>query len=223
MAVVSEHLGVACLLTSVTTSIGFGSLVVAKLAIIKEYGLDAAIVMGRARSALRAYALESVDPATVLTRLDAKLKHFEAGAMATVIYGVLEPGFGRLRIASAGHLPPIIASAATGTAQRLDLPVDPPIGVATRARRRVTDVELTPGDVLCFYTDGVRLVLDDSPVLEELRALESQGVHLIICKTCLDAFGVADRVAVGVVGGMGDIIAAQWTAGKCITKKSTNC
>lgn len=122
---------------------------------VAGHGLDAAIVMGRARSALRAYALDSTDPAIVLTRLDAKLKHFEAGAMATVLYGVLEPAFRTLRIACAGHLPPIVASPQSGGAQRLDLLVDPPIGVATRAPRRVTDIDLTPGVVLCFYTDGL--------------------------------------------------------------------
>lgn len=73
-----------------------------------------------------------------------------------------------------------------------------------------------PG-AICFYTDGVKLVLEGSPVLEELRALEAAGVHLVICKTCLDHFGLADRVAVGVVGGMGDIVAAQWSADRVIT------
>ncbi len=73
-----------------------------------------------------------------------------------------------------------------------------------------------PG-AICFYTDGVRLVCEGSPVLERLRALESQGVHLIICKTCLEAFGLTDRVAVGIIGGMGDIVAAQWAATKVVT------
>ena len=72
-----------------------------------------------------------------------------------------------------------------------------------------------PG-AMAFYTDGVRLVCDDSPVLELLQAFEKEGVHVISCKTCLDAFGLADRVAVGVVGGMGDIVAAQRTAEKVI-------
>jgi serine phosphatase RsbU (regulator of sigma subunit) len=49
-------------------------------------GLQAAAVMSRIRSALRAYALESNDPADVLTRLDRKIQTFEPDAMATVIY-----------------------------------------------------------------------------------------------------------------------------------------
>lgn len=73
-----------------------------------------------------------------------------------------------------------------------------------------------PG-AICFYTDGVRLVCNGSPFVEALRELQDAGVHLIICKTCLDAYGLADQVAVGVVGGMGDIIAAQWSAEKVVT------
>lgn len=65
---------------------------------------------------------------------------------------------------------------------------------------------------ICFYTEGVRLACEGSPVLEELRALEAVGVHLILCQTCLDYFGLKDKVKVGIVGGMGDIMAAMWQA-----------
>src|SRR5512146_541110 len=37
---------------------------------------------------------------------------------------------------------------------------------------------------LCFYTDGVKLCVNDSPVLDELRALAGRGVALILCFTC---------------------------------------
>jgi len=67
-------------------------------------------------------------------------------------------------------------------------------------------------DAVCFYTDGVKLVCEGSPILSELRTLESKGVHLVICKTCLDTFGLVDQVQVGIVGGMGDIITAMWSA-----------
>jgi len=76
-------------------------------------------------------------------------------------------------------------------------------------------MEELPG-ALCFYTEGVKLCVEGSPVLEELRALERRGVHLVLCKTCLDHYSLADKVAVGTVGGMGDILAVQWTAEKLI-------
>jgi phosphoserine phosphatase RsbU/P len=73
-------------------------------------GLQAAVIMGRMRSALRAYALETCDPAKVLAKLDRKMQHFEPGALATVAYAVFDPGLDRMHICSAGHHPPVIAS-----------------------------------------------------------------------------------------------------------------
>jgi intracellular sulfur oxidation DsrE/DsrF family protein len=70
---------------------------------------------------------------------------------------------------------------------------------------------------LCFYTEGVRLVTEGSPVIEKLRALEQKGVRLIVCSTCLNYFGLVEKITIGIVGGMGDILAAQWQAGKVIT------
>jgi sulfur relay (sulfurtransferase) complex TusBCD TusD component (DsrE family) len=70
---------------------------------------------------------------------------------------------------------------------------------------------------LCFYTDGVRLCIADSPVLAELQALEAKGVELLLCFTCLERFGLVDRVAVGIVGGMGDIITAITEADNTVT------
>jgi phosphoserine phosphatase RsbU/P len=67
-------------------------------------GLGAAVIMGRIRSALRAYALEFPGPADVLVKLDQKMQYFEEGdVMATVSYAVFDPGSGQLHVSSAGH------------------------------------------------------------------------------------------------------------------------
>ncbi len=76
--------------------------------------------------------------------------------------------------------------------------------------------EFFPG-AICLYADGVRMVLKDSPVLKQLRALEAKRVHIVVCRTCLEHLGLAGEVAVGVVGGMHDIQSAQWMASKVIT------
>jgi sulfur relay (sulfurtransferase) complex TusBCD TusD component (DsrE family) len=70
---------------------------------------------------------------------------------------------------------------------------------------------------ICFYTEGVKLTVTGSPVLEQLKALEANGVRLIICSTCLDFYGINDQIQVGIVGGMTDVIEAQTKAGKVIT------
>jgi sulfur relay (sulfurtransferase) complex TusBCD TusD component (DsrE family) len=70
---------------------------------------------------------------------------------------------------------------------------------------------------MCFYTDGVKLACQGSPVLDLLRSLESRGVRLILCTTCLNYFGLADKVQVGIPGGMGDIVEAMWSADSVLT------
>lgn len=71
--------------------------------------------------------------------------------------------------------------------------------------------------VICFYTDGVKLVCEGSPVIEPLRAIEGKGVRLIVCSTCLNYLDLSDKVQAGIVGGMGDILQAQVKADKVIT------
>jgi len=117
-------------------------------------GLRAAVVMGRMRSALRAYALEAADPAEVLARLDRKMQHFEPSALATVLYAVFDPGLTRLRISSAGHLPPVIAASGEPAALA-DISSDLLIGMDTQVPRRTATIPVCPGTVLAFYTDGL--------------------------------------------------------------------
>jgi len=73
-----------------------------------------------------------------------------------------------------------------------------------------------PG-VIAFYGEGVKLTCEGSPVLDQRRVVSDQGVRLVICQTCLDSFGLRDKVRVGIVGGMGDIIAAMNGADKVIS------
>ena len=82
--------------------------------------------------------------------------------------------------------------------------------------RLINEADTLPA-VICFYAEGVHLVVEDSPVLDSLRALEAKGVRLIICNTCLNFYNLTDKVAVGITGGMTDIIEAQRRAAKVIT------
>jgi intracellular sulfur oxidation DsrE/DsrF family protein len=82
--------------------------------------------------------------------------------------------------------------------------------------RVLIENETLPAAV-CFYTDGVKLVVEGSPLLERLSQIEQMGVRLIICLTCLNHFELADKVQVGIIGGMGDIVEAQSRASKVIT------
>lgn len=70
---------------------------------------------------------------------------------------------------------------------------------------------------ICFYAEGVRLTVSESPVLEELKSLENKGVKLIVCTTCLNHFNIFDDLQIGTAGGMKEIVDAQWNADKVIT------
>ncbi len=50
---------------------------------------------------------------------------------------------------------------------------------------------------LVFWNTGVRLVCQDSPVLDYLKKLEGQGVEILACTTCLEYFDLVDKVKVG--------------------------
>lgn len=121
---------------------------------VAGHGLGASVVMGRLRSALRAYALEYDDPAEVLHRLDSKICHFEPGAMATAIYAVSEPPFNEVRMASAGHLLPVLAGPDLESAQ-VTIPVGMPLGVQPSCERTSARLEFPGGSTLVFFTDGL--------------------------------------------------------------------
>ena len=132
-------------------------------------GLAAAVIMGRLRSALRAYALETTDPADVLSRLDAKMRHFEPDAMATVLYAVFDTDLEQVHISCAGHLPPIIVRAGQ-SAETAEVAADLLIGVSTQKRRRTMTLSFPPGAVLCLYTDGL-IERRDRPLDEGIARL----------------------------------------------------
>ncbi|MHB8972894.1 MAG: DsrE family protein [Pirellulaceae bacterium] len=70
---------------------------------------------------------------------------------------------------------------------------------------------------ICFYTDGVNLLAEGSSLVLGLKLLESLGVRIVVCQSCLNHFGLQDRLAVGTIGGMPDIVQLMWEADKVIT------
>jgi phosphoserine phosphatase RsbU/P len=134
-------------------------------------GLRAAMIMGRIRSTLRAYALDTADPAEILDRLDRKMRYFEPDAMATVQCAIVSPSQEQVRISSAGHPPPIIATPGQ-PATLADIPPGPPIGVPGPGHRPASSVGFPPGAVLCLYTDGL-VERRDRPIDEGIARLRA--------------------------------------------------
>ncbi|MFC3501631.1 PP2C family protein-serine/threonine phosphatase [Micromonospora krabiensis] len=148
-------------------------------------GLQAAVVMGRIRSALRAYALETDDPAEVLTRLDRKMQLFEPDVMATVLYAVLDPDHHGLSMSSAGHLSPIVTTPGE-PGRLLTVPPDLPLGAYRNAARRITRTTLDPESCLFLYTDGL-IERRTRPLDEGVELLRSALTSAPADTTCTTA------------------------------------
>lgn len=70
---------------------------------------------------------------------------------------------------------------------------------------------------LLFLNSGVNLTVEGSPVLEDLKKLESEGVEILSCGTCLDFFGLKERLAVGEITNMYTIVEKMKNATSTIT------
>ncbi len=70
---------------------------------------------------------------------------------------------------------------------------------------------------LIFINSGVKLVANGSPVVDDLRALEDQGVQILACGTCLGYYELKDKVAVGHTSNMYSIVEAMLDADKVTT------
>jgi anti-sigma regulatory factor (Ser/Thr protein kinase) len=119
--------------------------------------------MGRLRTAVRTLADIDLEPGELLTRLDDVVTGLSAedsppgGAgtdlTATCLYAVYDPVTRRCALARAGHPPPAVV-APDGTAEFIDLPAGPPLGLGGLPFEE-TEIELAEGSLLVLYTDGL--------------------------------------------------------------------
>lgn len=69
----------------------------------------------------------------------------------------------------------------------------------------LTQREELPGAIL-FMNDGVKLPALDGQIREHLRTLEERGVRILVCGTCLSFYGLMEKLKVGTVSNMYDIV-----------------
>jgi selenium metabolism protein YedF len=77
------------------------------------------------------------------------------------------------------------------------------------------DSEPKPEKVM-FMNNGVKLSVEGSDVLDSLNALAHDGVQIITCGTCLNYYGIVDKLKIGIVGNMYDILNSMLEASKVI-------
>ena len=79
----------------------------------------------------------------------------------------------------------------------------------------LTKQDQLPDTILCYNT-GAYLTCEGSDTLEDLKLLESEGVTILTCGTCLDFYGLKEKLAVGGVTNMYDIVERMENAAQII-------
>jgi hypothetical protein len=135
---------------------------------VEGKGVTAATLTALMRNGAHFAAGTEAEPAAILERLDEGLRRHGREATCTALCARLEHE--RLVVASAGHPPALLASAA-GEVRELT-PPGPLLGAFPDASFRQEEVSVSSGDVLLTYTDGVLQALGSGPVARDrLRAL----------------------------------------------------
>ncbi len=128
------------------------------LADVSGKGTAAALLMSATRGMLRSLAEACCTPGEVLTRLNQLLVNdFPAGRFVTLVYAVLDPAARTVVFANAGHLRPLFIDE-TGE-HFLEVEQGLPLGL-TCGEYSETEVSLTPGSRLLFYSDGITEAVD---------------------------------------------------------------
>jgi phosphoserine phosphatase RsbU/P len=133
-------------------------------------GIPAAIYMAVCRTLLKAIAHQVAEPGEVLRRLNSLLiPESDAHTFVTVFYGVLNVRTGVVLYGSGGHNPPYVVRA-TGAVEQLPLCDGALLGKIMNVNFETKQLQLTPGDAMFLYTDGVSEAMDpDMNMYEESR------------------------------------------------------
>jgi serine phosphatase RsbU (regulator of sigma subunit) len=132
--------------------------------------------MGQLRSAVRAYALTTADqPADLVRKVKTYVTSTGVGEMATLAFLTLDPAARKLRVASAGHFPPLLLTSG-GAYYAADCGLTTPLGVFDPDGECEAVLELEAGTTVVLYTDGLveRRGSDLMEGLERLRVVAEE-------------------------------------------------
>ena len=129
-------------------------------------GIGAALYMALSRTLFRTYALQyEGQPAQVLNVTNQRIQmDTQANMFVTVFYGVLNPQTGCFTYSSAGHNPPYILPVHKQRVLELEV-TGPLLGAFDDAQWSQQTVQLTPGDTLLMYTDGITEARNQTKIL----------------------------------------------------------
>ena len=126
------------------------------IADVTDKGVGPALFMALSRTLIRTYAIEyEFDPDIVFFAANSRiLKDSRARLFVTAFFGILDQETGVLTYSNAGHNPPYLLRQNGGTPQPLSV-TGMPIGIDEDTLWGKASIQIEPGDVVVFYTDGI--------------------------------------------------------------------
>lgn len=140
------------------------------------HGLSSALLVSECWSVLRAYASDDPDPGQLLFRTNNALckRLGRSGRFVTLFAMQIDLEQRCLRYAVAGHNPPYLVRAAEGTPQPLNGGTGLPLGILPDGPYETQRIDLTPGDLIFCYSDGLTEALSATDALYTEGRLEAQ-------------------------------------------------
>jgi serine phosphatase RsbU (regulator of sigma subunit) len=127
---------------------------------VSDKGLPASLFMALTFSLLRAETGWFDDPRRIILDVNRYLLKMNASGMfVTLLYGILDTRTGHIRYARAGHPPPIILDA-DNQLSSVNISVGQPLGLFKQPRLDVQQVEIPPGGLALFFSDGLNEAID---------------------------------------------------------------
>jgi GAF domain-containing protein len=120
---------------------------------VMGHGIAAAAAMAQMRAAIRAYLSVDPDPGVVVTKLDTMFELLQLSQLVSLAYAVIDPASRQLRLANAGHCPPLLIGP-DGRTRFIETQPRRILG-AGGDERTTTTWTYEPGSILVLYTDGL--------------------------------------------------------------------
>ncbi len=171
---------------------------------VMGHSMTSAAIMGQLGTTVHTLAGLNLPPEEVLRRLDIQARRLGHDRLATCMYAVYDPVAHRIKIANAGHPPPILLHLG-GRAEVLRVPPGVPIGVGGVSFSTI-EIDAPPGATLILYTDGLveSRMRDVWTGIEQLRERLAAASFRIgsrhspppleaLCDDVLDMLGLGDR------------------------------
>ncbi len=156
-------------------------------------GVPAALLVSTVHAAVHLQIEQAATIVELVTRIDRHLRRFAATRkFLTLFFGLLEPDTGSLRYVSAGHNPALLVRE-SGSVERLDS-TGVPVGMLPNASWKEETQSLSPGDLLCVYSDGITEAADAADEEYGLDRLARE----IVARRALPVRQISDEVLASV-------------------------